>query len=179
MELIFGIVVVIAPILAWVILKLCDLYKNSVTAQISFKITFLSVLVFVFIASGIYLICGVVGVCIEEANNSVESRLDEVNLKFNTGDYYFAREVLVDESCYEAEFEYAWERLLMYEAYNRYEIRRTALEAITEANEDVERMQIMQEEVENCKQELLDLCQNSKEDANKAYVQFFEMKLSE
>lgn len=179
MEFILVIVIVATPLLAWGILKLCDLYKKSLTAQISFKITFLSVLTFVFIASGIYLICGVVGVCIEEANSSVESRLDEVNLELNTGDYYFAREELVDELCYEPEFEYAWERLLMYEAYKKYEIRRLALEAIKEANEDAERMQNMQEEVEIYKQELLNLCRNSKEDANKAYVQFFEMKLNE
>lgn len=179
MELLFTIIVIIAPILAWVILKLCDVYKKSETAQISIKITLISVLTFVLIGSGIYFICSIVGVCVEEANNSVESRLAEVNLELNQGDYYFAREELVDGSCYEPEFEYAWERLLMYEAYKKYEIRRLALEAIKEANEDAERMQNMQEEVEIYKRELLDLCQNSKEDANKAYVQFFEMKLGE
>lgn len=179
MELLFTIIVIIAPILAWVILKLCDVYKKSETAQISIKITLISVLTFVLIGSGIFFICSIVGVCVEEANNSVESRLAEVNLELNQGDYYFAEKELIDGLCYEPEFEFAWERLLMYEAYKKYEIMKTALEAIEEAGGDNERMRIMQEEMDSCEQELLNLCQNSKEDANKAYVQFFEMKLGE
>ena len=179
MELLFTIIVIIAPILAWVILKLCDVYKKSETAQISIKITFISALTFVLIGSGIYFICSIVGVCVEEANNSVESRLADVNLKLNTGDYYFAEKELLDELCYEPEFEFAWERLLMYEEYKRYEIFRTALEVLMAENGDAERIQTVQEELENCEQELLNLCQNSTEEENEAYVQFFEMKLGE
>lgn len=174
--LIFAIVSVLVGI---VILKVSDSYQQSLAAKISFKITGAYTLTAILVGAAIYLIVGIATVTTEEMAESVEKRMEKVDEDLEGNSYFSASRTLLEESCYEPEFDYAWERLLMQDSYNHYLIRKVALEELTASGGDEARIEQVKKEMELYKQELLELCANSKDAKNVPYVQNYELKLSE
>lgn len=105
----------------------------------------------------------------EIMDHDLSSRLERVESSLMRGDFDHAQMVLELYDCYEPEFDYAWEQVDMYELYNRYLIFTQA--AANEADQEMKgRFEVKAQEM---KETLIALCQNSTEEKNALYAEYY------
>ena len=93
----------------------------------------------------------------------------------NAGAYGFAEFDLSYGNCFEEEFDYAWERLTMYQTYNRYAVCKNALLALQgQGGEHVQEVEVQMAEYRS---ELLALLEKSTEQKNELFVDYYEKLL--
>ncbi len=138
-------------------------------------------LVGVYIAGSVLLLSGSFFLyCVGEAyiegkESNLNYRLQQVEEDLNSGGYGFAEFDLSYDNCFEEEFDYAWERLVMYQVYNRYAICKNALIALEgEENAHVQAVELQMAEYKATLKELLE---KSTEQKNELFVDYYEKML--
>lgn len=100
-------------------------------------------------------------------DNTKEERLYQVQRNLEAGKIEDAMfDMYVDKS-YDAEFEYAWERGIMYRTYNQYSLFRQAGEVDP----------VYAQEAEKCREKLLQICAGSSCPENELYVEYYQREL--
>ncbi|MBQ7359288.1 MAG: hypothetical protein IJW63_04235 [Lachnospiraceae bacterium] len=105
----------------------------------------------------------------EIMDHDLNYRLERVESSLMRGDFDYAQTVLELYDCYEEEFDYAWEQVDMYELYNRYLIYVKAAEIET----DEEMKARLKEKALEMKETLIHLCENSTQDKNVLYAEYY------
>ena len=102
------------------------LKEQSYVKRLTIKIVLVNISL-VMAGLGIFLLIScVVGIYTATNENSLAYRQMEVEDYLAEGDYYFADMTLRLADDYEAKFDYAWERVVMYYAYDSYLLYSTA-----------------------------------------------------
>lgn len=99
--------------------------------------------------------------------NSREERLLRVEREMGRGEMENAMQDMDAYKSYEADFEYAWERCAMYRAYNQYSLFAQASLANPKYALEAERY----------RQQLLQICYDSKCPENESYVELYLQEL--
>ena len=100
-------------------------------------------------------------------DNMKEQRLYQTQRYLEAGSLEQAMSNMYYEKSYEEEFDYAWERGMMYRVYNRYSLFAQAGAVAP----------IYLREAEKCRQQLLQMCAESTSPENALYVDYYEREL--
>ncbi|MBQ9142980.1 MAG: hypothetical protein IJX63_14500 [Lachnospiraceae bacterium] len=149
--------------------------KMTFMKRLAVKIVGVYVAVGFLILMGSFFLYCVGEVYIEGKESNLNYRLQQVEEDLNAGEYGFAEFDLSYGKCYEKEFDYAWERLTVYQVYNRYAICKNALMALE--NEDSGHVQEVEAQMAEYKAVLKELLEKSTEQKNELFVDYYEKLL--
>lgn len=171
------ILIALISVILWVVFLIADKLKTSFTAKLAMRLLTIHALFLAILGSFLFFVVSLSFISTKEAQDSTAFRMNEFVAFEERQQYDLILSDLYQNNCYQSSYDALWERIYIYDNYQRYCFYYNLATEIARKDGDSSKIDELQTLSAKYLQQFIDACENSIFEENETYISDFQIRL--